>query len=106
LPFVAASIAVCLADGRHGATHRWIVVRMNYKQSYPGLGGVLTTAVRETTFRSGAMASRLAQLTLVDFMFVGVAADHRRDAAAPEATLAVVRGHRVKRPRRQHQAFQ
>jgi DNA-binding MurR/RpiR family transcriptional regulator len=34
---------------------------------------VLYTAVRETTFRSGAMASRTVQLTLVDCIFVGVA---------------------------------
>jgi DNA-binding MurR/RpiR family transcriptional regulator len=34
---------------------------------------VLTTAARETTFRSGATASRLAQLTVVDCVFVGVA---------------------------------
>jgi DNA-binding MurR/RpiR family transcriptional regulator len=34
---------------------------------------ILTTAVRETTFRSGAMASRIAQLTLVDVLFVLVA---------------------------------
>lgn len=33
----------------------------------------LTTAARETTFRSGAMASRLAQLTVVDCLFVAVA---------------------------------
>jgi DNA-binding MurR/RpiR family transcriptional regulator len=58
---------------------------------------VLTTAVRETTFRSGAMASRLAQLTLVDFMFVGVAQQTTAETqAALEATLAAVGGHRVK----------
>jgi len=34
---------------------------------------VLHTAVRETTFRSGAMASRTAQLTVVDCIFVSVA---------------------------------
>lgn len=34
---------------------------------------VLRTAVRETAFRSGSMASRIAQLTLVDYIFVGVA---------------------------------
>ncbi|MFX4272930.1 MurR/RpiR family transcriptional regulator [Propionibacteriaceae bacterium Y1685] len=33
----------------------------------------LLTAVRETAFRSGAMASRIAQLMLVDCLFVGVA---------------------------------
>lgn len=36
----------------------------------------LRTAVRETTFRSGAMASRIAQLTVVDYIFVGVARAH------------------------------
>lgn len=34
---------------------------------------ILRTAVRETAFRSGAMASRIAQLTIVDYIFVGVA---------------------------------
>jgi DNA-binding MurR/RpiR family transcriptional regulator len=34
---------------------------------------VITTAARETTFRSGAMASRIAQFTLVDVLFVLVA---------------------------------
>lgn len=34
---------------------------------------LLHTAVRETTFRSGAMASRIAQLTVVDYLFVGIA---------------------------------
>lgn len=38
-----------------------------------GADHVLTTAARETTFRSGATASRLAQLTVVDCVFVGVA---------------------------------
>jgi DNA-binding MurR/RpiR family transcriptional regulator len=33
----------------------------------------LTTAARETTFRSGSTASRIAQLTLIDCLFVGVA---------------------------------
>jgi DNA-binding MurR/RpiR family transcriptional regulator len=41
---------------------------------------VLTTAARETTYRSGAMASRLAQLTVVDCLFVGVATRNRARA--------------------------
>jgi DNA-binding MurR/RpiR family transcriptional regulator len=44
---------------------------------------VLTTAARETTFRSGAMASRIAQLALIDCLFTGVAQrsyDHAIDA--------------------------
>ena len=32
---------------------------------------VLTTATRETTFRTGAMSSRVSQLVLVDFLFTG-----------------------------------
>lgn len=37
---------------------------------------VLTTAARETTFRSGAMASRVAQLSVVDCLFAVVAQHH------------------------------
>lgn len=47
---------------------------------------VLTTAARETTFRSGATASRLAQLTVVDCVFVGVA---QRTFASSQRALAV-----------------
>jgi len=47
---------------------------------------VLTTAARETTFRSGATASRLAQLTVVDCVFVGVA---QRTFATTQRALEV-----------------
>lgn len=57
---------------------------------------VLTTAARETTYRSGATASRLAQLTVVDCLFVGVAARNRNRARrALEVTAEAVKGHRV-----------
>ncbi|MFC6600398.1 MurR/RpiR family transcriptional regulator [Kitasatospora paranensis] len=57
---------------------------------------VLTTAVRETTFRSGAMASRIAALTVVDCLFVGVAQRSRpRTLRALERTYAAVRSHRL-----------
>lgn len=49
---------------------------------------VLTTAARETTFRSGATASRLAQLTVVDCIFVGVA---QRTYDETQAALAATR---------------
>ncbi|HEV7899781.1 MAG TPA: MurR/RpiR family transcriptional regulator [Planosporangium sp.] len=62
---------------------------------------VLTTAARETTFRSGAMASRLAQLTVVDCVFVGVAQrTYPQTRAALEATYEAVRGRRA-RPQRE-----
>ena len=53
---------------------------------------LLTTAARETTFRSGAMASRIAQLALVDCLFAGVAQHSYDDAIeALQSTYAVVR---------------
>ncbi len=61
---------------------------------------VLTTAARETTFRSGATASRLAQLTVIDCLFVGVAQRmYDQTAAALTATYEAVRSRRV-RPER------
>jgi DNA-binding MurR/RpiR family transcriptional regulator len=62
---------------------------------------VLTTAARETTFRSGATASRLAQLTVVDCVFVGVA--QRTYAPTKEnlaATLDAVSGRSMRTERR------
>jgi DNA-binding MurR/RpiR family transcriptional regulator len=53
---------------------------------------LLITAARETTFRSGAMSSRIAQLAVVDCLFTGVA-QHSYDQAisALEETYAAVR---------------
>lgn len=57
---------------------------------------VLTTAARETTFRSGATASRLAQLTVVDCIFVGVAQrTYEETQAALQATHDAVQGRRM-----------
>lgn len=62
---------------------------------------VLTTAARETTYRSGAMASRLAQLTVIDCLFVGIAARNRsRTKRNIEATAEAVRSRRTLPPRR------
>lgn len=54
---------------------------------------IVTTAARETTYRSGAMASRIAQLTLVDVLFVLVA-QRRVDTAtdALQRTFDAIRG--------------
>ncbi|WP_432840541.1 MurR/RpiR family transcriptional regulator [Dactylosporangium sp. CA-092794] len=61
---------------------------------------VLTTAARETTFRSGAMASRLAQLTVVDCVFVGVAQrTYEQTRTALEATREAVRNRRTRTDR-------
>ena len=62
---------------------------------------VLTTAARETTFRSGAMASRLAQLTVIDCVFVGVAQrTYDETRAALDVTYEAVSGRRLGPPRR------
>lgn len=59
---------------------------------------VLTTAARETTFRSGATASRLAQLTVIDCVFVGVAQrTYETSQRALELTHAAVRDRRIDR---------
>ena len=61
---------------------------------------VLITAARETMFRSGATASRLAQLTVVDCVFVAVAQrTYTESQAALEATRSAVRSRRLNRDR-------
>jgi DNA-binding MurR/RpiR family transcriptional regulator len=61
---------------------------------------VLLTAARETAFRSGAMTSRIAQLTVVDCLFVLLA---QRDLPATrqalERTFAAAQAKRVRRAR-------
>jgi DNA-binding MurR/RpiR family transcriptional regulator len=45
---------------------------------------ILTTAARETTFRSGSMSSRISQLAVIDCLFAGVA------QSAYEASIAAL----------------
>jgi DNA-binding MurR/RpiR family transcriptional regulator len=79
---------------RQGAT---TVAITNFPRSAIGhvADHVLTTAVRETTFRSGAMASRIAALTVVDCLFVAVAQrNYKQTQRAVERTYAAVRSRR------------
>jgi DNA-binding MurR/RpiR family transcriptional regulator len=63
---------------------------------------VLLTAARETAFRSGAMTSRIAQLTVVDCLFVTLAQqDLPGTQVALERTFAAAQAKRVRRSRRQ-----
>jgi DNA-binding MurR/RpiR family transcriptional regulator len=80
---------------QHGAT---TVVLTNHPRSpiTEVADHVLTTAARETTFRSGAMASRIAQLTVVDCLFTAVAQRHpERAERALQETYAAVAAHRI-----------
>lgn len=62
---------------------------------------VLTTAARETTFRSGATASRLAQLTVIDCVFVGVAQrTYLKTRDALESTYEAVHTRQARQDRR------
>jgi DNA-binding MurR/RpiR family transcriptional regulator len=62
---------------------------------------VLLTAARETAFRSGAMTSRIAQLTVIDCLFVVLAQrDLPATQAALERTYAVAQAKRTRRGRR------
>ena len=93
------TIEVFAEAGRRGAT---TVALTNFPKSPITRSAdlVLTTAARETTFRAGAMASRLAQLTVVDCIFVGVAQrTYPETMAALEATRDAVRSRRT-RPER------
>ncbi|WP_265522354.1 MurR/RpiR family transcriptional regulator [Oerskovia flava] len=57
---------------------------------------VLTTTARETQFRSGALSSRIAQLALVDFLFVRVAQRrYERTSETLRATYEAVQPHRL-----------
>ena len=52
---------------------------------------VLTTAAREVPFRTGALASRTAQMLVVDCLFTGVAlATYDRSMAALKRTFAAI----------------
>ena len=62
---------------------------------------LLVTAARETTFRSGAMSSRIAQLAVVDCLFAGVAQrSYDQALLALESTFAVVRSRHTQRSKR------
>ena len=52
---------------------------------------VLTTAARETGFRSGALGSRIAQLMVIDCLFIRVAqADYDASMEAIRSTYATI----------------
>ncbi|WP_136709495.1 MurR/RpiR family transcriptional regulator [Agromyces sp. H66] len=65
---------------------------------------VLTTQARESTYRMGAMSSRIAQLALVDFLFVRVAQRRHAEVADPlRRTFEVTATHKVSGRKRRDQ---
>jgi DNA-binding MurR/RpiR family transcriptional regulator len=68
----AAVVDALQAARKRGAT---TIAVTNYDRSPVAAQAdlILTTAARETTFRSGSMSSRISQLSVVDCLFAGVA---------------------------------
>lgn len=80
-----------MAEARSHGAHTVALTNFPRSRVAAQADEVLTTAVRETTFRSGAMASRIAQLTVIDCVFIGVAQRRRPKALrALEITRAAV----------------
>jgi DNA-binding MurR/RpiR family transcriptional regulator len=71
-----------------------VIILTNHPRDWPDLADVvLTTAAQETKFRSGAMASRIAQHLVLDCLFVGIAQRHYRTSmAALRDTYEAVHG--------------
>ncbi|GAA3827821.1 MurR/RpiR family transcriptional regulator [Streptomyces chiangmaiensis] len=66
---------------------------------------VLTTCARETPFRSGATVSRIAQLAVIDCLFVGVAQrSYDATTVALEKTYGAVQRRKRRQPQRHAQA--
>ncbi|MFJ4221792.1 MurR/RpiR family transcriptional regulator [Curtobacterium luteum] len=87
------SVAVLRTAQRSGA---FTVAVTNYPKSSIAryADAVLTTVSRETRFRSGAMASRMAQLTIVDILFLQVAQrDPERVTQSLHDTFEAVQRH-------------
>jgi DNA-binding MurR/RpiR family transcriptional regulator len=80
-----------MAEARSHGAHTVALTNFPRSRVAAQADEVLTTAVRDTTYRSGAMVSRIAQLTVVDCVFIGVAQRRRPKALrALEITRAAV----------------
>lgn len=93
-------VVEALAEARrHGAAT--VAVTNFPRSSVAGAADLtLTTAARETTFRSGGLSARHAQMLVLDCLYIGIA--QRRFTAtteALEATAQAVSGHRAAKDR-------
>ena len=90
-----------LREARRGGAVTVAVTNFPWSPITEAADHVLLTAARETAFRSGAMTSRIAQLTVVDCVFVVLAQrDLPATHAALERTDAVAQAKRTRRGRR------
>ena len=90
-----------LREARRNAATTVAVTNFPWSPITEAADFVLLTAARETAFRSGAMTSRIAQLTVVDCLFVVLAQrDLPTTEAALERTYAAAQAKRTRRARR------
>ncbi|MGH8876755.1 MAG: MurR/RpiR family transcriptional regulator [Stackebrandtia sp.] len=80
-----AEIVECLSVAREHGARTIAIVNTAPSPLTEKADLVITTRVRESRFRSGAMASRLAQLAVLDCVFLGVA-QRSYDAAVKALT--------------------
>src|SRR6478736_247951 len=85
-----------LAAARSTGARTLAITNFPLSRLASGVDILLTTAARETSLRSGATASRIAALTVVDCLYITVAhRDLDRATKAVAETRAAVAGHHV-----------
>ncbi|HSU74693.1 MAG TPA: MurR/RpiR family transcriptional regulator [Terrabacter sp.] len=85
-----------LAAARSTGAHTLAITNFPLSRLASGVDFLLTTAARETSLRSGATASRIAALTVVDCLYIAVAQRNlRRARKAVVDTREAVAGHHV-----------
>lgn len=77
-------IADCLATARRAGATTALITNFGSSPIAQNVDHVLTTSTSETLYRPGVMSSRIAQLAVVDFVFVRIA---QRLYARTEPTL-------------------
>jgi DNA-binding MurR/RpiR family transcriptional regulator len=90
-----------LSEARRGGAVTVAVTNFPWSPIAEAADHVLLTAARETAFRSGAMTSRIAQLTVIDCVFVVLAQrDLPATRAALERTCSAAQAKQARRGRR------
>lgn len=97
---LTVEIAECLAAARESGATTALVTNFRNSPIAESADHVLTTSTSETLYRAGNMSSRIAQLAVVDFLFVRIA---QRLYGSSEPTLQstydAVQTHRLDRSR-------
>lgn len=100
---LTVEIGEALAAARQAGATTVLVTNFTKTAIAQAADFVLATSASETLYRPGAMSSRIAQLAVIDFLFVRVAQRmHGRTGASLQSTYDAVQTHRLGN-RRSHQ---